>query len=136
MTIDIKSFNQILGDMVRKIISDTPVNDLNAGSVLLTLLEAAASSDFENNTAVLNILELLNIDAVQNNDLDARAADYGLTRITASKASGLVKISNTNIVKRSTGLYVIKPLARPLIMYIYNNITIYYYYFIIMVNNI
>lgn len=109
MAINIKSFNQILGDMVRKIIADTPVNDINAGSILLTLLEAAASSDFENNTAILNVLELLNIDAVKNNDLDARAADYGLTRLTASKSSGLIKILNTNITKRSTGLYVIKP---------------------------
>jgi uncharacterized phage protein gp47/JayE len=109
MTIELKSFNQILGDMIRKIISETPLNDVNAGSVLLSLLEACASNDFENNTAILNVLELLNIDAVRNNDLDARAGDYGLKRLTAVKASGQVRIANTNITKRSTGLYVIKP---------------------------
>jgi uncharacterized phage protein gp47/JayE len=109
MAIQIKSFNQILGDMIRKIIAETPLNDLNTGSVLLTLLEAAAANDFENNTAILNVLELLNIDAVKNNDLDARAGDYGLERRSAIKASGLVTIKNTNITKRSTGLYVIKP---------------------------
>jgi len=109
MAIQIKSFNQILGDMIRKIIAETALNDLNAGSVLLTLLEAAASNDFENNTAILNVLELLNIDAIKNNDLDAKAGDFGLSRRTAIKASGLVDIYNTNITKRSTGLYVIKP---------------------------
>lgn len=109
MAIQIRSFNQILGDMLRKIIADTPLNDINAGSVLLTLLEAAASNDFENNTAILNVLELLNIDAVKNNDLDARAGDYGLSRRAAVKSSGLVTIFNNNITKRSTGLYVIKP---------------------------
>jgi hypothetical protein len=109
MAIQIKSYNQILGDMIRKIIAETALNDINTGSVLLTLLEAAASNDFENNTAVLNILELLNIDAVKNNDLDAKAAEYGLTRKTAIRSSGLITISNTNIVKRTTGLYVIKP---------------------------
>lgn len=109
MAIQIKSFNQILGDMIRKIISETALNDLNAGSVLLTLLEAAASNDFENNTAILNVLELLNIDAIKNNDLDAKAGDFGLSRRAAVKASGLVNILNTNITKRSTGLYVIKP---------------------------
>ena len=61
MAIQIKSFNQILGDMVRKIVAETALNDLNAGSVLLTLLEAAAANDYENNTAILNVLELLNI---------------------------------------------------------------------------
>src|ERR1035437_2573276 len=109
MSIKIRSFNQILGEMIRTIIAETPLNDLTAGSVLLTLLEAAASNDFENNTAILNVLELLNIDAVKNNDLDARAGDYGLTRNAAIKASGQVTIFNTNITKRSTGLYVIKP---------------------------
>lgn len=109
MAIQIRSFNQILGDMIRKILSETPLNDLNAGSVLLTLLEAAAANDFENNAAILNVLELLNIDAVKNNDLDARAGDYGLSRLPAGKASGQVSIYNTNITKRSTGLYVIKP---------------------------
>ena len=109
MSIKIRSFNQILGEMIRTIIAETPLNDLNAGSVLLTLLEAAAANDFENNAAILNVLELLNIDAVKNNDLDDRAADYGLTRNAAIKASGLVNILNTNIKKQSTGLYVIKP---------------------------
>jgi uncharacterized phage protein gp47/JayE len=109
MAIQIKSFNQILGDMIRKIVAETALNDLNAGSVLLTLLEAAAANDFENNTAILNVLELLNIDAIKNNDLDAKAGDFGLERRAAIKASGLINILNTNITKRSTGLYVIKP---------------------------
>ena len=109
MAIQIKSFNQILGDMIRRIVAETALNDLNAGSVLLTLLEAAAANDFENNTAILNVLELLNIDAIKNNDLDAKAGDFGLSRRAAIKASGLVNILNTNITKRSTGLYVIKP---------------------------
>lgn len=109
MAIQIKSFNQTLGDMIRKIIAETPLNDINAGSVLLTLLEAAAANDFENNTAILNVLELLNIDAIKNNDLDAKAGDFGLERNAAIKASGLVNLLNTNITKRSTGLYVIKP---------------------------
>jgi uncharacterized phage protein gp47/JayE len=109
MAIEIKSFNQILGGMIRKILAETPLNDINAGSVLLTLLEAAAANDYENNTAILNVLELLNIDAIKNNDLDAKASDFGLARRAAIKASGLVTISNSNITKKSTGLYVIKP---------------------------
>ena len=107
--INIQSFNQILGNMIRTIIAETPLNDINAGSILLTLLEAAAANDFENNTAILNVLELLNIDATQNNDLDARAGDYGLTRFAAIKASGQVTLFNTSITKRAVGLYSIKP---------------------------
>ena len=109
MTIQIQTFEQILGAMVRKVIADTNLNDVNAGSVLLTLLEAAAQVDFENNAAILNVLELLSIDAVTDSDLDARAADLGLERIPALRASGLVDISDSSITKRSTGLYQVKP---------------------------
>lgn len=107
--IDIKSYNQILGDMVRKIVADTPVNDVSVGSVLLTLLEAAASNDYENNTAILNVLELLNIDIIKNNDLDAYASNLGLSRKIATKSSGFVVISDSSITKRSSTLYSIKP---------------------------
>lgn len=107
--VDIKSYNEILGNMIRKIIADTPANDINVGSVLLTLLEAAASNDYENNTAILNVLELFNMDVIRNNDLDAYASNLGLTRTTALKASGFVSMSDSSITKRSTSLYPIKP---------------------------
>jgi uncharacterized phage protein gp47/JayE len=109
MAINIRGYNQILGDMIRKIIADTPLNDVNTGSALLTLLEAAAQIDFENNASILSVLELLSIDAVRNNDLDARAADYGLSRRPAQRATGFVTIFDTSISKRSTGLYQVKP---------------------------
>ena len=107
--INIKSYNEVLGDMIRKVIADTPANDINKGSVLLTLLEAAAANDYENNTAILNVLELLNIDAIKNNDLDAYGSNLGLTRNTARKASGFIVVSDSTITKRSTSLYSIKP---------------------------
>jgi uncharacterized phage protein gp47/JayE len=109
MTINIKTYNEIIGDMVRKILPNTPLNDINNGSVLFTLLEAIATSDFDNNSALLSLLELLSIDAIKNNDLDSRAADYGLTRRTAQKATGFVTVTDSTITKRSTGLYPIKP---------------------------
>lgn len=109
MAIEIKSFNQILGGMVRKIIAETPLSDINPGSVFLSLLEACASQDFDNNVAILNILELLNVDAIRNNDLDNKAADLGLARQAALAATGTIQIRNTNITKQSTGLYSLKP---------------------------
>lgn len=107
--VNISSYNEILGNMIRKIIADTPANDINRGSMLLTLLEAAAANDYENNTAILNVLELLNIDALQNNDLDAHASNLGLRRNTATKSSGFIKITDSSITKRSTSLYAVKP---------------------------
>ena len=107
--ITIKSYNEWLGQLVRKMIADTPANDIHAGSVLLTLLEAVAANDFDNNTAILNVLELLNIDSTSNNDLDALASNYGLTRYAAQKATGFITISDSSITKKSSTLYPIKP---------------------------
>jgi len=109
MAVEIKSYNQILGSMIRKIIADTPLNDINTGSTLMTLLEAAAQVDFENNASILNVLELLSVDAIKNNDLDARAADFGLSRVPARRATGFIDIGDSSIEKRSTGLYQVKP---------------------------
>jgi uncharacterized phage protein gp47/JayE len=108
MAVTLKTYNEIVGSLARKIIANSPLNDINTGSVLLQLLEAVAANDYENNTAILTVLELLNIDATRNNDLDARAADFGLTRKAAVKASGFITISDSNISKRSTGLYPVK----------------------------
>jgi len=43
--------------------------------------EAAAANDFENNVATLNILELLNVDSLKNNDLDALVEKFTLQDI-------------------------------------------------------
>jgi uncharacterized phage protein gp47/JayE len=110
MAVSLQSYNEILGKLARKIIADTPVNDLNPGSVLLTLLEAVAAQDFENSASILNVLETLNIDALKNSDLDARAADYGLARKTSAKATGFIKIQDSSITKRATTLYAVKRL--------------------------
>ncbi len=108
MSVEIKSFNQILGGMVRKVIAETPLSDVNPGSVFLSLLEACASQDFDNNVAILNILELLNVDAIRNNDLDNKAADLGLQRFAAISSTGTIQFKNA-ITKQSTALYGLKP---------------------------
>ena len=120
MAISIKTFNEFLGEMIRKIKADTPLNDVHAGSVLFTLMEAAAANDFDNNVAILNVLELLSIDVLRNTDLDARGADYGLTRAAAQKASGTVVFGDSSMSKRSTGLYSIKsaPIAGSTVIYV------------------
>ena len=120
--IQLQSYNQFLGALIRTIIANTPLNDVNQGSVLLTILEAAAANDFENSTAILSLLNLLNISTVFGSDLDSRAADFGLTRLPAVKASGNISIFNTSITKQSTSLYILKPapIAGQTVLYVNN----------------
>jgi hypothetical protein len=39
MAIELKTYNDILGKLIRKILADSPVNDLNKGSVILRYLK-------------------------------------------------------------------------------------------------
>ncbi len=70
MPISVKTYNEFLGDLIRKIKADTAVNDLHEGSVFLTLLEAVAENDFDNAASILSVLQQFNIDAVSDDDLE------------------------------------------------------------------
>lgn len=109
MAIPIKSYNQILGEIARKVIADTPIDDINDGSAIFTLLEAIAGGDFDNNVAAISLLELLNVDNLRNAKLDDRAESIGLKRKKAQKSTGYIKVGDSAITKRSTGLYPVKP---------------------------
>lgn len=88
----VKSEDQILGSMARLILARTGLNDLNPGSILLTLLQAAAQEDFAQYYQMLQIIRNYNLDTTTGTDLDNRAFEFGLVRKTAAKATGKVKI--------------------------------------------
>ena len=88
----LKSENQILGDMASVMLANTGVNDLNPGSILLTLLQAASQEDFQQYYQMLQIVRNYNLDTTTGSDLDNRAFEYGLTREAASKSTGKIQI--------------------------------------------
>lgn len=108
MAVIVKTYNQILGDILRKIKADTVISDFHEGSVMLTLAEAIAENDFVNASSILSVLQQFNIDAVSNDDLDKRAFDYGIKRRSSITSNGHVTIIDTSITKRITGLYPLK----------------------------
>lgn len=93
----LKSNQQILGSMISKFLAETGINDINAGSFLLTLLEAAAREDFQQYAQMLEIIRNFNLDTTTGEDLDNKAFEFGLTRLPARKATG-----NINILREST----------------------------------
>jgi uncharacterized phage protein gp47/JayE len=100
-----RTFPEIYGGMVDKIIATTPVTDVNFGSVLSTMLEAAAQEDDEQYFQMLEIIRGYSLDTTSGSDLDNRAFEYGLTRSAAKIASTFVTISDTAISKVETGVY-------------------------------
>ncbi len=102
----LKSKQQILGAMIRTVLARTGLNDLNPGSVLLTLLQAVANSIFALYYQMLQIIRNYNLDTTTGSDLDNRAFEYGLTRKQALPATGRVKIMREDtFVEISTTFY-------------------------------
>jgi hypothetical protein len=106
--VSVKSFQQLVGQMIARLTAVTGVNDLNKGSALLTTLEAAAQNDFEQLTSLLQLLDEFSVDNATGADLDKRAIEYGLLngRATATFASGYVDVTDSTITKIATAIYV------------------------------
>lgn len=91
--------------MVAKMAAETPITDFSDGSVSLTLLETAAVEDFQQYVQMRNIIRNYNLDNVEGEDLDDRAAEYGLTRLQATRQSGFITIFDESFTKISTKIY-------------------------------
>lgn len=106
MAFQLKSFPQIMRDMIAVFLANTPINDINRGSVISTFLEAAATEDFNQYFQMLAIISNFYLDNITGEDLDKRAIEYGLDgRIQPSKAFSKVTISDSAFTKISTKLY-------------------------------
>lgn len=90
--LELKSNQQILSKMISKFLSETGLNDINAGSFLLTLLEAPAREDFQQYVQMLNIIRNFNLDTTTGQDLDNKAFEFGISRRLARKATGNITI--------------------------------------------
>lgn len=115
MAINVKSVSRILGEMIRELDAKTPLTDVSEGSVVGTILEAAALQDFQNQLSVLKVLESSNLQSLIGTDLDNKAIEMtlpngigGFGRIPAREATGVVTISSP-FKKISSALYIGKP---------------------------
>lgn len=89
-----RNFEQILADMVSHVRANTTLTDFTVGSVIRTILEAAALEDDEQYFQMVQLLDAFRIQTAAGADLDERAADLNLTRLPASTSSGTVVFQN------------------------------------------
>jgi uncharacterized phage protein gp47/JayE len=100
-----KSFPQITADMAAKIAAETPITDFNPGSVILTLLEAAAQEDFNQYIQMLQVIRNYNLDTTEGEDLDKRAFEHGLTRLAPRPHSGFVSVKDARFTKVTSKIF-------------------------------
>jgi uncharacterized phage protein gp47/JayE len=98
-------FPEIMADMIARLLSVTPLNDLNYGGVWTTMLEAAAQEDDEQYFQMLEIIRGYSLDTIFGDDLDDRAFEYGVSRDQAKKASTKVTLGDDAVTKIETGVF-------------------------------
>ena len=107
-----KTESQIQAEMLSTLIAQLGLNDVNAGSVLDVLTQAAAQQDFAQYYAIAQVSRLVDLDRTFGEDLDNRAFEYGLTRREALKATGLINILRpTTFEKVDTSFFAGFPAA-------------------------
>jgi len=107
--LEIKSYEQILGDLISSLQSRVGLNDLNPGSVILDILEAAAQQDFNISNNIFAALDEQSVDRAIGTALDLLAQEEGLTRYSSSKTSGAVTVVDNSFQKKSTNIYPNQP---------------------------
>ena len=94
-----RTFEQILNDMIAYVQSRTTISDYNVGSVIRTILEAAALEDDEQYFQMVQLLDLFSFTTASGEDLDRRLADFGLTRRAAIPATARGKFVDNNLIR-------------------------------------
>lgn len=115
MSVTIRSSNDILTQLIAKILADTDLTDVSPGSELSKILEAVSDELYLTGVQSLTILQASNLDNLVGKDLDSKANDLslpdgsgGIGRIPAKRSSGTVTVSSA-FTKRNTILYPGKP---------------------------
>ncbi|MDE2425786.1 MAG: baseplate J/gp47 family protein [Elusimicrobia bacterium] len=103
------SFQSILGQMVSTVLSDLGLQKLKVGDPLLTILEAAAQSDFRQSQDNFNNLQSISLDSATGAALDNIGAAEDVPRPGATIATGVVTFSDTSITKISSTVYAGTP---------------------------
>jgi hypothetical protein len=100
-----RSLSTILSDMVDNVLSKVGLRRVKIGGPLLSVMEAAAQSDFRATQDFYNLLDSQSIDRATGSALKSLAADENLTPITARPSSGYVTFSDTSFAKTSSVVY-------------------------------
>ena len=105
-----KRYEQILPQMIARVVTRTDMSDVSDSSVVKHILAAAARSDDEQYYHMTLLLELFSIDTAVGEDLDERAKEIQpatVSRILAQKATGSVVFSRN----AASGLTITIPIG-------------------------
>lgn len=104
MTFRRRIYSEILDDMVQHLLQNTALTDFRVGSVIRTILEAAALEDDTCYFEMAQLLRSFSFTSATGVELDRRLQDFDLEREPAAPALGEVVITAPRPVMRDTAL--------------------------------
>lgn len=104
MSFEPRTYEEILSDMIAYMQANTPISDFTVGSVIRTILEAAALEDDEQYFQMTQLIAMFSFRNASGSDLDRRMADFDLFRRPARPAIVPVVFFNKNLVTNQIGL--------------------------------
>jgi len=104
MAFTVRTFEQILTDMISYVQSNTVLSDFTVGSVIRTVLEAAAYEDDEQYFQMLQLLDTFSITSAVGQDLDDRLADYNILRFQATPATTRLRFFDGYLITNQLAL--------------------------------
>lgn len=102
-----RTLNVILDDMVNYVRANTELTDFEVGSVIRTILEAAAIEDDEQYFQMVQLLDAFSIFTAEEEDLDDRAAEFNIIRLTEKPAVGNVIVQDGNLITNNLAFDVL-----------------------------
>lgn len=100
-----RSFSQILGQMINTFLTRLGLPSIKTGDPSLSIMEAAAQSDFRSTQDVFQNLTSQYLDGSTGQALDRKGRDERVARISQTSATGRVTISDTSFSKIETQIY-------------------------------
>lgn len=94
-----RTYEEILDDMIAYMQARTSISDYNEGSVIRTILEAAALEDDEQYFQMVQLLDLFSLTTASGEDLDRRLSDFGITRRSPQAATTKGKFVDNNLIR-------------------------------------
>jgi len=99
-----RSYETILNDSIAYMKALTAINDFTVGSVIRTILEAAAIEDDEQYFQMAQLLDMFSFLTSEGPDLDRRLADFNLFRKNPQTAATKLRFFDNNAVTTSVAV--------------------------------
>lgn len=100
-----RSYSEILGSMLNTFLSRLGFPAIKAGDPSLSVMEAAAQSDFRSTQDIFQNLNAQSLDGASGVALVTKGRDARVPRISQSPANGRVNIGDSSFTKTETRVY-------------------------------